>query len=59
MIPILVIAIIVIIYNVGWISNILIHGNIAGPCVWVSDYMSFGGTMDELTYDKNNDCYVK
>ena len=46
------------IINSGWISNILIHGNISGPCVWVSDYVAMGGNESDLDYDETLGCHV-
>ena len=59
LIPALAIVVIIAIYNAELIYNILMYGNIAGPCVWVSDYISLGGDMADLTYDKDDNCYVK
>ena len=59
LIPALTIVAITAIYNAELIYNILMYGNIAGPCVWVSDYISLGGDMADLTYDKDDNCYVK
>lgn len=58
-IPFLVIVSIVGMINGELITNLLFYGKISGPCVWPVDYVMMGGSMDELTYDEKNECYLK
>ena len=57
-IPTLVIVFILALVNGELIYNILVYGKFSEPCVWVSDYVSFGGNMGDLLYDKELECYV-
>ena len=56
----LVIVSIIVIFNFPLFWNIIVHGTIAGPCVWLGDYESRGlGSIDDLIYDKELQCYLK
>ncbi len=55
----LVILCIVFLINLKLIINFITHGNLAGPCVWVSDFVSMGGDMVNLKFDENLDCFVE
>ena len=55
----MVVAGIVFIFNFELFWNIIVYGNIAGPCVWPSDYEARGGDLSILEYDEEEQCYLK
>lgn len=58
LIPIAVIAAIILAVTFDVWYNIIIHGKLAGPCVWPGDYVDHaGGSMDDLVYNEDIGCY--
>ena len=59
LVPLAVIGSIFLIFNV-WLLNIIIYGNMGGPCVWpFNDYIMIHGSVDGLVYDEWLQCYLR
>lgn len=43
---------------INGISNLIEYGYVR-PCVWKSDYVAFGGNLDDLEYEPKLGCYLK